>query len=845
MSRWFFLSSVLVWNLAGGICAGEIPHLVGELASPEKIVFKGQQAFSERQLRDAVAENSSLMIAGHSLADLADYLTLLNSQIEAGYHFSGFALVEVETNYDELTNHIVVRIDEGQRYRYGEIRINGANEVVTDDGLRQYLMKSHPLNQSDADSSSMISAKKWTAPFTSSLAWIPGKPATFHKHFEKLIEAGLQSYLRELGYFDATVSVSMEPEEDQTVTLTVTLNDLGPKAILGEVEVFGCEKNTPEQVITFLDLKAETPLTSQVIAELRQKLKQSGRFLKQEVEVVSPPFDDAPSTLKISLHELEAAPPLDQPLSREQQIVLRAARWINGFNRESEDVNVEFSMTSAATAPLETSKGNGESTPIQKSFRARLSASPSKNEILFNVQVQSPPQTTVFECTFWLKPNVLVVDCHQWKISCEVPLPKRVYRLWAKMKAFPAIKTGQTSNLTFGVESKSDRNDSEAMVKFDCDPVWMLQSLAKWGESVHLSDDSLTITTTEKDLTVDAKTGRVSNLRLGDPKNGLRIEIAQGLYQPVADAHQQATQEWARLSLASKPFTTLMTHLANQSIPIAVGKSSLRPTIERWVKQDRFHNLDAIFDHQPTQHDADQYFVIPPGFEPSNRNQFPLQLFIPVVDRTVPKSSWAGMIGHEYILASMGQRTYSDAMIRSLFNADRIGPVAHLMGAHVMGSFNPVLKADLARRGLKHLAERDFRADYEPFLNDQTPLGQVLKTSVELLRDCNEQELAEIVRLASVAVDDPDVLSASLKGIAADKQTAWNEAVPTVLDTVWQSLLRNRVEQLLADCRETATAALSSVAVRVEETTVFGLKGDFKGDLLQIKSEEPEQVPAE
>jgi|GEM_PF-4249540 len=845
MCRWFVVSFVLVWNLAGDSCAGDMPHLVGALSAPEKIVFKGQKVFSERQLRDAVAMNSSLVIAGHPLADLADYLTLLNSQIEAGYHYAGFALVDVETIYDEATNAILVRVDEGMRYRYGEIQINGANNAVIEEGLRQYLMQPHPLSGTPAESSPTSPFKEFTNPFAAadeSQAWKQGKPAQFHKHFQKIMEPLVRNYFKQLGYFDSTVSVAMEPEEDVSVTLTIHLSDLGPKAVLGEVEVFGCEKNSHEQVVAFLGLKEGMPLDSQVVADMRRKLQQSGRFLKQEIDVISPPFDDAPSTLKITVYEAEVTPPLDQPLSREQQIALRTAQWLDGFNQNSEDISLDVCWTPAA---IDTGEVSETSTSRQQAYRAKIVLSPSKNEMLLNFRVQNPPRTTVFEVTCCLQPNALIVDCDQLNVRCEVPLPKRFYGAWTRCTVHPPGKSGETCNMMFGVEAKSDLNQSETMVRIRCDAAWTLQTLAKWADSSHLNDQRLTINTANMDVTIDADSGRISNFRFGDEQNGVKIEAAHGLYQAVAEVHQQTTREWPRILVNAKPFTSLMRQAANRIAPKAAEKSLVPPMIDRWVQQDRFRQLDELFHHEPVSDDANGFFYIPLGFEKSNGVRLPFQICVAAVDRVVPRTSWAASIGHEYIFARLGQSTYSDSMIRAMFNSDQAGPLAHLTGAYLLGSLNPLAKSEFSRRGLKHLAGRDFRADYEPFLNDQNPLGLMLKMSVELLRDCSEQELVELAGLVSTAVDDPDALAASITSLATDKQTAWYDAVPAVLDIVWRSLLRDHIEKLLVDCREAATTALSSMAAPAGETTVFGLKGDFKGDLLQIKSEERQQPPAE
>ena len=284
-SIWLWLTSLLL--MASPVTAA-VPDLVGEHGDPDRIQFVGNETFDAKGLRSALRYDVDLLLAGHPKADAKAFRRLLEQRLAEGYLNSGFPYPQVTVHFDEERPAVVATIVEGPRYKCGDVEVVGAKSIPVARFVESLL---NPTSD------------PWPPHATSEKTWRRGKPASFSANHWQSKHDAFQKIFRSLGYYDVSFIVRARPLQNQTASLLIEITDEGPQAVLGEIEVVGASKNTPEDVIRFLDLTPGMLLDVDTKASITNKLASAARFLKHEVEVISPPFGNAPSLLKITLVE--------------------------------------------------------------------------------------------------------------------------------------------------------------------------------------------------------------------------------------------------------------------------------------------------------------------------------------------------------------------------------------------------------------------------------------------------------------------------------------------------------------------------------------------------------------
>jgi hypothetical protein len=135
-----------------------------------------------------------------------------------------------------------------------------------------------------------------------------------------------------MGWFEPTVNVAIRPEADGTATLVVDLREEGQPAILGDIDVQGLVRNSREQVLACLGLKAGQPLNAVIEADIARKLAETHCFVTSKVEVIPPPFGDGPCKLVVTVTESLSVPRLGEPLTPLQQRMVGTFLLKNGWS---------------------------------------------------------------------------------------------------------------------------------------------------------------------------------------------------------------------------------------------------------------------------------------------------------------------------------------------------------------------------------------------------------------------------------------------------------------------------------------------------------------------------------
>ncbi len=243
----------------------------GPRAAIEKVVFVGNEALSDAQLRrqaQLLTKDSGLFSEGYWVdVDIA----YDRGAIAGAYRGRGYPGVQVDVHreLDDAGNmRVVFTIDEGLPQRVASITLTGVPPELH--GILLLRLRSRSAG-----------------PYVDSRV--------------EADERRLASSLAELGYLQAEVHTTVS-EDAAGVHLTFAI-ELGARAIFGGVLVRGAFRSEDDLIIDQLDLERGEPLDAAAVGEARLRLLELGVFGAVGLTPVPPPETVGPTWLVAGLEE--------------------------------------------------------------------------------------------------------------------------------------------------------------------------------------------------------------------------------------------------------------------------------------------------------------------------------------------------------------------------------------------------------------------------------------------------------------------------------------------------------------------------------------------------------------
>lgn len=774
--RLLVASLIVVWSQVALADA----NLVGDIGDTDRIRFVGNETFDAKLLHAALRYDPDILISGHPMALRKELLQLIEQRLGDGYRHSGFPEATVTMQVDDTRSIIVATIREGQRFLAGKVEVTGTSTLPVDRFIERLVKPSF-----DPSLPQQPPAKLWLA----------GKPASFSAGHWKSKYETIQKVFQSLGYHDVLFRTSVRAEPDQTATLVIAVTDEGPRATLGTIEVIGCQKNTAEDVIRYLDFPAEMLLDADAKQQIEKKLADAARFLKHTVEIITPPFGDAASTLRITLVEYDEAPPLTEEFSAEEQTLIRLAQWLNQFGATNDDFEGWAERNDLATPD--------DPNPTIRRGTVRLVLSPQERACL--VQVRIPREDNNESIDFWMHvtPQTIVLDAPRQSLRFEAKGLSQSVIGSLSWTANPPDAEGRISRFGFGIGIKGDPDFPlpPFILQTKMDPVAALREAHTLKDSLKFHDDLLSSESSNNQLVIDRNSGRLLRWEMRDDKGATGAIFRPGRYLELLEQYRKETSKSRVITAGDYPISNLLAFLANcipdlksadqpqRQTPVALAHSLL--------KRGAFHAFDALlldlFNH------PDDDFDLPPVEAPS-ANAVKVGwtgMILPAARLIVPNSSWPIKISREYVFARSQQGPAAGQAVQTLLVNRQSGPMENLMAAYVFGMLHPQLRVEFARVGLTRLQRERFQSDCEPLLTPAAPVGKLLSAIGQTLQEVDAEEVESLVAQIPLSPGDQQALSHALRLIAARKDDAPLDAVRIALDDAWESLLEPHLRAVL------------------------------------------------
>lgn len=780
MRRATIWAALLGMAIAMPATAAEEPSLVGALGEVSRLEFQGVVSFSERSIRQELEDDFQVIVASDPGASLDAYLSLLELKIRDGYRDGGFRDATAQADVDLSGERICIQVDEGPRFTAGKILIQTSDDLLAN-RLRVRLLAKGDDFASKHNLTGVELARARGEAASKAAVWKNGEPIKFRRDADPDLTKKVREALDDLGYEGAQFAVRVEadPLAEHEYNLCVEITETGISTEPELVTVYGCRKNSAVEVLEYLGLvSGETRGAN--CQELRDRLWASGRFMKHEVSRV-PQLAAGRYELRIELQEYDKAPPLRQPLSTEEQIMLKCRDWLAAWRDREEDLVVRRRF---AGHEVEAAISRGDTVAVEVDGHYGLIDAAR----LLYVDKSSPG-----------KIDVPLGPSHPQVTLGIIPSSK-----------YPAGDSAFVWSLGGYMDNMPDEeSNADCIVAVNLAPVAFVGMLHEWDAESSLVDGVLTLESDREFRRIAAESGAVLEWRLfaKDDAEGAspthitfergRCDALRGEIESLADGRPNDYREDAPLRstlgrFAEKP--QVLAWLAK-----CVTKEGQDPERRRVALRLCSHLLlgfadEAIVLLRERETDERTKFHIP-GATDDLPQSGPAVIAAwcgpTLAHRAFPRGSWASTLTRASTFALAAQPHFAHEEMKRL-SAAAPGPLAAVTTAYAFRAIGAEEPArTVSRQGTERISLDEFRADYRPLLDPSAISGRVIATAAGFLRGLGREEM-EMLAEPLPERYRPLVVGFCLE-LNRDQQRSIDEALPAALDWAWSNGLAEEI----------------------------------------------------
>lgn len=798
----------------------------------------------ERLARSLEADEELLLLSSplttrKALLAAAASKTMLALQHEGYPEPQATATLESEGDGDH-GGRIVIDVVPGTRQLAAGIEITGLPEPLTED-LRRWLRSQRPAPGAVSvsyDTEGGWSGTRWLDPRGQPArmempAWSRGHPAAFDAPHLATIRAVIARFLREQGFFAAakladkpgaalgsaqrdpaggSIDVAVRPDDEGAV-LSIAFSAVPPASTLRDIEVAPAGRVSAAVLQEKLGIVPGGPVTERDRVAWRETLRQSGRFVRHEVKFreVKPGHDGAPGIVAIfDLAAYPHVPPLAEPLTREQEAVLRARSWLLETLANDDDLIVTWTRPSDAAGPPQPTG----SLVISTHEGLLLTALPGGDDAC-GMAVSGGGLG-------WFLPRAA-----GW---FEVPLPVRTrLDIDVAVDLHETVDKGRHDyrrELHAGCSLEPRPRDAVAAVALAAriEPVACLSLLHEGSPTLRWEEDHLVVAGPRLATRIDATTGRLVSVTLPDGSH-VAFDAAAGRFAGDLAALRAAagtdlTRPEALVSSGVAFFTGDAMGAASRRLLEAVDLAavvtpwqeriaSVADTLRRTSASGGFAAADRAADaalDRLAAADSTPLVTIPATAPPADAASSMVMARLAAthawrwMERTCGRDTWPAALAR---VATLAARHDAGVLweLSAFLSAKQYGPVAYLAASSAAPM--PAMAASLARQGQSRLTAEAFHADCLAVLAVLQGCGLDC-CSVSLLRTLDDAEAEQIGEKWLRDRGSLVPIVHELRGCESD--AAALAALPEALDRWWTASLQKVVASALASRADIQTA---------------------------------------
>lgn len=845
------------------------PHLVGRFSMPRAIRIEGAGVISKEEIYSALMRSSTFVIASHPSADFEEYLKKLRRCLEVGYLENGFPKATVTVDWDEAGNAVVAKVAEGPRYKWGEIRIQGAKTLtvakLTESLILDPDAKKKPKKRADEAYEKLIATKKLNgeqmgksvmdvfpenfmkpkngeeakAPSTSGLitdsntstkgVWEKDHWVSFLPTFMTSAKGVLRSTYASEGLFFPKFELKVVPGGDPSkMDLLVEVIEEGPTLRLGKLHVGGNQINTREELLAYVGLVEGMELKGDYLGRVKRSLYESGRFRGLEVVSRRDPKDSGKIDLLIEVMEDWEAPPLFKPLSRAQETMLKFAKWLNSEAGEASDLVIAAKIETEQ-GPVDLSLAMGRMAIALSANcgggHLRMMAEQDKEAELLFLADQGPSARLFFP---------------------EVTSPISIFlELLREPTSDPFAAMGSLgAGIGIGASGYN-------FLRLSLDPTAALAWCASYdGQMARFENGELILESSRMVLRIDSESGRL--ISLTSDWQGVALEIRAevgGIARITKDMKQmaQGTANWAE---GKTPLTALYMlaayaaelakdeslektgHFNTDSLKAAAERSKRWEPLAVFLGDITTEVVDALKKiNDKIYATKDNAFSIPLDQEELTAklnagSTMTLLLAMGTYDlfaEFIEPGTWQDLVSREILFYLDGKPFYQNQSVETLLKDDSMGPLGSLLCSRLLQQAGNPAASRFITKARAGLSDKGFAKDWSPALRGTAKEDWVGWKILNSIRKLDGHKIDGFLP------ENPPEIRSTAKNLVAEaakiKPGTNADTMRPVMDSLWKNVMASTVGGMVDDMEESLTPKMDPAIVAATVNDLPVLRG--------------------
>jgi serine/threonine protein kinase/ankyrin repeat protein len=815
------------------------PRFVGGFARTDKISFEGNRTFKAEELRAGLLSSPDYLLASHPVNAFDDYLKTLVDCLTRGYQQAGFPDPRISVDYDSKQDAILARIEEGKRYRWATLKVVGAETIgdevvlsrlnsdsvtdviVTDDSFGGRLSAAvaspmTPLGFTQPASPTAGNTPQQLPVIVSSSKfsdfWKAGDFASFGKQAENGIASAAATALAQEGFFQSKITVKHLTDPDGLGVNTTLEVIEGPRAVLKQIELTGNKSFTKQAVLKMLGVSEGMEVRLGLKSEIENKFARSLRFIGWTVNLMQSALGSPDMNLHLNVKEVPDAPPLDQPLTADEQEYVRIAEWLTMFDKGEKAIRMtSIEKNSGSDVQIIWSKSG-----ISVMFRAKNESQDGK-KLAITLQDNRLAALWGDNAT----PRFIQTTLNVQKIQVFL-------RLLSDLDEVGKHNGGITFGAGFGNSSSSD---GLVAVRLCVAPTEILRIAKQPDARVERSKGpgGETILTIESRLGLlrwDVGRGQLIEASLresNDPEHRALVtasvlsesEAAQQLESQLPRDLTNAEggiREWAEFIHTLPPTTSLLEGVATaaQVDAAALALHLASDSIDKF--RGKFFNLSEKSE-----------FFVPVDLQKLNAINPTAAMFaglwFHVTDWLLPQETWLWELGRELFYIYAGRTEHTSVNLSRIAHSPELGPCGCLFTAGLLDKLQIPQAGRFRQLAWQKLTLEGFQRDWRLVMESPSELRHVLNDVLNKLRALDQTGVELMASL--MERDDGNALIDAIKHLKANPDAPHATLLWPLAERYWHKTLEKSLRSSLINTPGIQAADPKVVAARVNGVDIL------------------------